>query len=200
MIFNRLLCCACLLFGTLCCGGSVFAQTGKKINLTRNDVVIKRDKPTVYICIDRELMEKKKEVNDDSLWLRIYNNTIWIISFQAARPGTPPQLFKLPNGTIRTALTNESTAFPEYQFESKEGGDAMNKPKWGDVGTIDFLPPNISAAFKVPLKYFKDGALYLKYNYEWEFVGTIGHESNSPSHRVYLHINDISNISGEICY
>jgi hypothetical protein len=200
MTFNRLLCFACLTFYIICCGKNGFSQTEQSKRLTINDVTIARDKPTVYLCVDRELMKKKKEAKDDNLWVRVYNNTIWTIKFQAVRPGTPPQLFELPNGKFMTALTNNSIAFPEYQFELKKDAKEFDQPNWGDFGTIDFLPSNISAAFKVPIKYFKAGVLYLEYKYEWEFVGAIGHESHSPSHRVYLHLNDISNLSGEICY
>jgi hypothetical protein len=198
--FNRLLCFACLTFYIICCGKNGFSQTEQSKRLTINDVTIARDKPTIYLCVDRELMKKKKEAKDDNLWVRVYNNTIWAIKFQAVRPGTPPQLFERPNGKFMTALTNESIAFPHYQFQSKVDAKEFNEPAWGDFGTIEFLPSNISSTFEVPAKYFKDGVLYLEYNYEWEFVGAIGHESHSPTHRVYLHLNDISNLSGEICY
>jgi hypothetical protein len=130
MTFNRLLCFACLTFYIICCGKNGFSQTEQSKRLTINDVTIARDKPTVYLCVDRELMKKKKEAKDDNLWVRVYNNTIWTIKFQAVRPGTPPQLFELPNGKFMTALTNNSIAFPEYQFESKKDAKEFDKPNW----------------------------------------------------------------------
>ncbi len=184
---------------TLCFGGDVVCQTKRAADLTRNDVVIKPNETSVYLCVDRELGNKRKKGGSNLLWLRVHNNTVWTIRFRAERMGTLSQPLKLSNGRIIPGLTNRSTAFPEYEFEPKKPGVQLGGPSWGDLGTANWLPSNTSSLFAVPTKYFKLGTLYLEYKYEWEFTGSIADESHAPIHRIYFDVADISEVSGHLC-
>jgi hypothetical protein len=199
MIFNsRFLYLAYLVSYVLYAGGHVFAQTSKDTTLTRDEVVIVRNKPSIYLCVDRELLGKNKEANNN-LWLRINNNTIWTIRFKGENRGTLQQLIKLPTGTIIAGLSNDSIVSPQYQFESKKVGDELYLPKWGNMPTVNWLPSGTSVLFKVPKKYFNGSYLFIEYNYDWEFRGVLEHESDPPIHRVYFYTNDLLGISGRAC-
>jgi hypothetical protein len=180
-----------------CFAESVLSQTNKAKNLRREDVVIKPNRPSVYLCADGRA--GKSEGQRNVLLLRVNNNTIWTIRFGAERQGTLQKLLKLPNGKMIGALTNESTAFPRYEFESNKIGVKTEGPEWGDFGTPSWLPSNTSASFSVPVDYFKAGRLFLEYKYEWEFTGAVADESHAPVHRVYFDIGDIADLSGHLC-
>lgn len=177
-----------------------FAQAASKpAGLTRNDVVLRPDKPTIYMCVDRELTRAKARESAGDLWLRIYNNTVWLIRFNAERMGTSAKVFRLSNGRNVPALTNESVAFPQFEFEPKAGKSGTPQSLWGDTSTSNWLPSDTHAAFKVPAKYFKDEKLYLEFNYEWELTSSHGTESYAPTHRVFFALADASDISGATC-
>lgn len=183
----------------VCLKGNVSAQTVKHIGLTRDDVVLKRDKPTIYMCVDSKLTQDDRYAKEDSVWLRIYNNTIWLIKFNAERIGTSSKLITLANGYKVAALTDGSVSFPHYGLELKDAKGGLTRSLWGDMSTINWLPSNTSTIFKVPNKYFKEGNLYLEFNYEWEITGKIGTESYAPIHRVYFYLADPLNTSGSEC-
>jgi hypothetical protein len=185
-----------VLFAALSFGGSVVSQTKRAVDLTRDDVVIEPNKPTIYLCVVRK---KEEEGSANLLWLRVHNNTVWTIRFPAEKMGTLQKPLKLSNGKIIAGLTNRSTAFPRYDFEPKRIGDEIGGPAWGDVGTANWLPANTYSLFAVPTKYFKIGTLSLAYKYEWEFTGSIGDESHAPVHRIYLDLPDLSEVSGHLC-
>lgn len=192
-ILGFLLLCSSL----FCFVESVLSQTNNAKNLRREDVVIKPNLPSVYLCADGRAGKSEKQRN--VLRLRINNNTIWTIRFGAERQGTLQKLLKLSNGTMIGGLTNESTAFPRYEFESNKIGGKPEGPEWGDFGTANWLPSNTSASFSVPVDYFKTGRLFLQYKYEWEFTGAVADESHAPVHRVYFDIGDIADPSGHPC-
>jgi hypothetical protein len=175
--------------------GGVLSQTNDPKSLRREDIVIRRNRPTIYLCADH----KTDKNGTDVIWLRIYNNTIWTIRFGADRTGTSQKLLKLSSGSRVAGLTNESVAFPRYEFEPSETGAKKQGPEWGDVGTVSWLPSNTSASFSVPRGYFKLGTLFLKYKYEWEFTGAVADESYAPVHRVYFGIADLGDLSGHLC-
>lgn len=174
LVFIGLICCA------ICFSVDVSAQNRRASNLKRDEAVIRRDMPTVYLCLDRK--------TDNDVWLRIYNNTIWTIRFPGE--GKRSTLLKLPDGTNVAALSNGDIASPEYRFESKQTGGEVDY-SWGDVHTSVFLPPNTYALFKVPSGKFDRNLLFLKYAYEWEFTGAVASESHPPRHRIYF--------SGNLC-
>jgi hypothetical protein len=195
-IINRLRRTSAFFVCLLCWSAVVFPQAKRGSDLTRNDVVILRDKPSVYLCVSK----KKKKQDEDSLWLEMHNNTIWTLRFRAERRGTLEKPLRLSNGQNIAGLDNNSVFFPEYQFKRKKPADNQQSgPAWGDVETASWLPSNTSAIFSVPRNYFSGGTLYLEYKYEWEFTGAIADESHGPVHTVYLDILDISDPSGHIC-
>lgn len=162
------ICCA------ICFSVDVCSQTRRASNLKRDEAVIRRDRPTVYLCLDRK--------TDNDVWLRIYNNTIWTTRFRGG--GKMSTLLKLPDGTRVAALSNGDIASPEYRFESKQTGGEVDY-SWGDIHSAIFLPSDTYALFKVPSGKFNSNLLFLEYAYEWEFTGAAGTESHPPRHRVY---------------
>jgi hypothetical protein len=183
----------------LCCVGSVSSQAKKAASLTRDDVVIRRNKATLFICADRKLIETNGKDKEEVLWLRLHNNTIWTIRFGAEKKGTFEKSLNLSNGKVIPGLTGQSVAFPRYEIEANKTGTKSQMPEWGDFGTASWLPSNTSAVFSVPIKYINKGTLFLQYKYEWEFSGAIGDESHAPIHRVYFDIANISEIPGHMC-
>jgi hypothetical protein len=175
------------------------SQVSTRTPLTRKQVVIRSDKPSVYLCVDGGPRQGKAGEDGDVLWLRIVNNTIWTIRFKATRGGTEVRPLKLSNGTIVSGLTKKSAVDPHYQVEDARSGHRREGPSLGDVGTVNFLPSDISALFSVPDRYLKEGALFVEYKYEWEFIGTVAEESNSPVHRIYLRVGDLSELSAYRC-
>jgi hypothetical protein len=182
-----------------CFAGGVSSQINDAKKLSRDDIVVRRDRPTVYICVNRKTEKIKKEQDTDVVWLRIYNNTIWTIRFRAKEEATAKSVFSLSSGIRVAGLTNESIAFPCYEVEPNKTGAKTQGPVWGDFHNLSFLPSNTSASFSVPINYFKLGALYLQYNYEWEFVGAVANESDAPLHRVYFVVADIKDLSKHLC-
>lgn len=177
----------------LCLMGKVFPQSKKAKNLTRDDVVIKHDRPSIYLCAERSSQ------NDGVVWLRIANNTIWTIRFHAEKQATRQAPLKLSNGKIIAGLTNQSVAFPRYEFESGARDAKNGGPVWSDFGTASWLPSNRSALFSVPVSQFELGMLYLEYKYEWEFTGAIADESHAPVHRVYFDIASLQDLADHRC-
>src|SRR5207247_621974 len=109
------------------------SQTKQNRDLTRNDIVIQRDRPTIYICVDANVTKKN---GSDDLWLKLNNNTIWTVRFESDRAGTKPQLHRLANGKSVAALSKDSIAFPRYEIESKDNRQSVSL--WGDVGTFNW--------------------------------------------------------------
>ncbi|MGH9928572.1 MAG: hypothetical protein ACREA9_04985 [Pyrinomonadaceae bacterium] len=191
-------------FSLFCIGsisGNVSSQERNAANLTRENVVVTWNKPTVYICADLKLNKSKNNSTKDGniVWLRVYNNTIWTIRFGATTGATLQKALVLPNGSRVAGLTDDSVFFPRYEFESNSPNAEAERPAWGDFGTASWLPSNVSAVFSVPQKYFANGKLFLTYKYQWEFTGTIGDESHAPVHRVYFDAGSVSDIWEHLC-
>jgi hypothetical protein len=100
-----------------CFGTILFAQSKKDTKLTRKDIIINLNKPTIFLCVDKDKNKKIKITDNDELWLRIYNNTVWTIKFNSQKMGIPTQKLKLSNGGIVGGLLNNSTTYPNYEFE-----------------------------------------------------------------------------------
>jgi hypothetical protein len=178
-------------------GSIIFAQ--KKINLTRSDVVIDSNKPSIYLCIDENKNKDTIATNSSNIWLRIYNNTIWTIKFNAQQIGASTQKLKLSNGSVVRGLSNKSTSYPNYEFESIKDNKTLDMPQWSDITTANWLLSNNYTVFRVPSKLFDNTLMFISYKYEWELIGSAGQESYSPTHRVYFHLNDSLDISKNFC-
>jgi len=175
------------------------AQAMTPVSLTRKQVVVDEKKPSVYLCLNRSNDDNKASPNDDVLWFRVFNNTIWTIRFRSNSGQTNIKSLKLSNGKLVPGLTNDSIFVPQYEVEDAQTHARRMGPSWGDTGTVSFLPAGTSAQFSVPKSYLKDSALFLDYKYEWEFTGTVGDESYAPVHRVYLAIVNTEDISSGAC-
>jgi hypothetical protein len=178
-------------------GSIVFAQ--KKTTLTRADVVIESNKPSIFLCIDNNKNKDKIITDGSDVWLRIYNNTIWTIKFNAQQIGASTQKLKLSNGSIVRGLSNKTISYPNYEFESIKDNKISDMPQWSDITTANWLLSNNYTVFRVPSKLFENNLLFLGYKYEWELIGAAGQESYSPTHRVYFHLDDSLDISKNYC-
>lgn len=175
-------------------------QAATPASLTRKQVVVDETKPSVYLCVNRNNSNRKNEHNEDVLWFRVFNNTIWTIRFRSSSGETNIKPLKLSNGKLVAGLTEKSVFVPHYEVEDAQTHARRMGPSWGDIGTVSFLPPGTSALFSVPRSYLKDSALFLEYKYEWEFTGVVADESYAPVHRVYLAIVDPEDISSGVCH
>jgi len=172
--------------------GMAPTQTKSARGLSRNDIVIRRNLPTVYLCLDRPVD------GTGVLWLRIANNTIWTIRFRAEKPGTKQRPLRLSTGNIIAGLTHRSTGFPRYVLEVTNEQSSQPQPG-SDFGTASWLPSNTSALFAVGDAHSQTGSLYLEYKYEWEFTGAIADESHGPVHRVYFGLNGVNEFAAHGC-
>lgn len=166
-ILSVLICCSVCVVGN--------SQTRRASNLKRDEAVINRNRPTIYLCLERK--------TDRDISLRIYNNTIWMTRFPGQ--GKTSRLLELPDGTRVAAVSNGDVVSPQYRFESKQTGVERDY-RWGDLHSVVFLPSDTYAVFKVPVESLKDDLLFLEYQYEWEFTGAVASESYPPRHRVYF--------------
>ena len=185
-------------FCLICFSENTYPQVSEAKNLTRKDVVINPKKTSVYLCIDRN----SEPINDKAkseILLRLYNNTIWTLRFDADAGGNSKKLLKLNNGTTVAALTKDSTAYPLYEIEPRKPTKKFDKPVWGHVHTANFLPSNTSASFAVPKKYFSENDLYIRFFYEWELNGSGYGESYAPEHRVHFYLDNFPNIGNYFC-
>ncbi len=197
MIFKRHLVLPLLLWCFTCSGNTLHSQSRNPQDLTRSNVVVNSTRATVYLCIDKSRWHEKRPGN--LLWLRLYNNTIWTIRFKAEKEATLQKPLKLANGPRVPGLTDKSTAFPQYQLESKTTGQQLDYPGRSHFGTASWLPSKTSTLFAVPVDTLKDARFFLEYKYQWEFAGAIGDESNGPVHRVYFDLPDQASAAALLC-
>jgi hypothetical protein len=88
--------------------GTAATQTDSVRRLLRDDIVIRRNQPTVYLCLDRPAD------GTGLLWLRIANNTIWTLRFSAEKAATKQRPLRLSNGQTIAGLTEESCVSALY--------------------------------------------------------------------------------------
>ena len=187
---------------------SISGQTSSK-DLARQDIVLNKNKPTIYLCIDTKVKTESKDLSSDFIWLQLHNNTIWALSFHSEQGGNS-KLYKFPDGRTVPALEDKAVSTPQYEIENTklvDDSDFMdsgknkterstdNEPiiKWGDTAATSWLLSGNSTTFKIPKNYFSEGRLILvEYKYQWEMIGTGGYESYSPNHRVaiWFDLND----------
>jgi hypothetical protein len=184
----------------LLCGsaGATFSQE-KTCCLSKAEVVLAKNKPTVYISFER--MDKQDVV------LRIHNNSRWAIEFRAlnfneqtknsVRFCDGRERISFPNGIEVNALYQVEVIPPpmvRYTLEPERSENVkapiLYSPDHGVFSTP--LLSGQSVSFKVRSEHLvKPYKIYISYRYEWEMAeGDDGNQE--PEHHVYYSWYDLS--------
>lgn len=155
---------------------------------------VQADKPTVYldyVCQDNE-----------KVYLRIHNNTIWHINVITDRAHAPKRRIQLRNGVNTYALSNDTGISLRY------GVEKWALP-WEHVNVPKLVPPHTSfgswivsqeaAIFPVSVEHLRrDLQVIVRFNYEWEITKN-GYTINDPEHRVSFRGLDFSDSKPSPC-
>ena len=136
-------------------------------------VIRETSKPTVYLTFERF-------GENDSVWLRLHNNTEWGISFRTehAFQGESVAPLALSDGRGVPGLSDGLEITPEYFIEHATDKVTTNAQSWC-TAVNSWLPPGHSVVFGFPrgrLKAWEE--IYVKFTYEWE------RGKDDPEHRV----------------
>jgi hypothetical protein len=137
-------------------------------------------KPTIYLTLERF-------GENDSVWLRLHNNTWWAISFRTDDPyqGASVTPLILGDGRQVPGLADDLEVAPEYFIEHATDRVTTHARSWC-TASRSWLPPGRSVVFSFPRKDLKSWEqIYVRFTYEWEQGG------NDPEHKVKFYGNDI---------
>jgi hypothetical protein len=188
--------------------------------ITRKDVLISNEQPTIYITFEKIGPRKRiyASESDQGIWLRLHNNTKWSINIAtlSAYIGEKTGLIRLGDGRNVIGLRDgveisprhggevvdryESRKMPDGSVHINENVDVPNSPvaynKGGHVSGSAWLASGHSVIFSVPKEHLaKRLAIFVSFRYEWE-VAEQGDENNEPEHRVWFRAADLpKNIS-----
>jgi hypothetical protein len=202
-----------LLCTVVLCGLPFAGPARQREGTTKADVVLLKGKPTVYITFERAGERKPVYAKESNrgIWLRLYNNTRWSISFctESLYIGTKTTPLRLSDGRGVLGLRDGVEISPCYEVEAvrgyesertRDGGLVIEKPiqvstppvgTRGDVSSISWLPSGRSAIFSIPGEHLaKHLAIYVVFNYEWE-TGVRDVGNGEPQHRVYFRASDL---------
>jgi|GEM_PF-5277137 len=186
-----------ILLWVICLGAFVsstaYSQTLIPKNLTRDDVLIDKGKPSVFLCIDKVLSSKE----NGSVWIRVVNNTVWTLRFATERSGESLQPLRLSSGIRVPGLVNKTVFFPRYRLDHSDGSSRLGDPQWSHTSTVSWLPSQSYSVFKVSRGLLRS-ILYLEFQYEWEIVSIVGPERVSPSTRVLFN-PELENFEPSFC-
>jgi hypothetical protein len=140
-------------------------------------------KPTIYLTFERF-------GENDSLWLRLHNNTRWAISFRTenryVRASVTP--LKLNDGRLVLGLADNLEIVPEYFIEHATDRVTTNGKYWCTALT-SWLPSGRSVVFSFPRKNLKSWEqIYVTFTYEWE------RGDYDPEHKVRFHGFDLDKL------
>jgi hypothetical protein len=137
-------------------------------------------KPTIYLGFER-LGE------DDSVWLRLHNNSLWAISFRTedSYAGMNVTPLALGDGRQGWGLVDELQIVPEYFVEHATERVTTNGQNWCTAST-SWLPSGHSVTFSFPRRVLREWEqIYIRFGYEWESGGY------DPEHRVQFYGVDL---------
>ncbi|CAN5694191.1 hypothetical protein BH24ACI2_BH24ACI2_09950 [soil metagenome] len=152
---------------------SIYSQQKVVIlNTGKQDTRIDVSEPTIYLSFERY-------DGDNSIWLRLHNNSRWTISFRA-----DDDFYGLANdsstwsvGRDAFGLLNGAKVKPKYAIERLP--EQMPMDNLGCVSSESWLPSGRSVIFEIPRKGFETfNKLHITFKYEWETEGF------EPVHRV----------------
>jgi hypothetical protein len=133
------------------------------------EVRIDATNPTVYLAFERL-------GDDDSVWLRLHNNSHWAISFRTENQGTSLAPLRLSDGRVVNGLADGLQVAPEYVIENLP--DQGRRIYWC-TSADSWLAPGLSTIFSFPREDLKPvGRIKVSFTYEWEGPG------KEPEHRV----------------
>ena len=171
---------------------NVFSQNGDNKDLPEH---VNVNKPTVYleyICQDK-----------NSIYLRLYNNTIWQIIVGAEKsyfPTTKP--IRLRNGNKGYAIPDDEEVPIHYYVEKDElqsiRGIEIPRKQPYSLNQAGRIVSKDSIRFSVPVEHLRKGLkIYVGFAYEWDAksANIIGEE---PEHRVYFRGGDIGSANTDI--
>ena len=146
-----------------------------------NTFVINKDKPSVYIEFEQfgkadnwgnaklgEVSQEPKIQKGKDIWLRLYNNSCWDISFKTLSGYT----YFVPDptnpGKVKLAFDIKDGAAANVVYKSQEQ-DGKVVPWGGDSFSLSHLLPGRSLIFPVYREHLeKDRSIYVDFNYGWE--------------------------------
>lgn len=185
----------------------------QKLDITKADVVVSKDKPTLYISYERAGERRPVYVgeSDQGIWLRLHNNTRWAITFctESLYIGAKITPLRLSDGRGILGLRESVEISPCYEVEAvrayesvrtSDGGLHIEKPvpapkppvvPRGHVSSASWLPSGRSVVFSIPREHLaKYLAIYVSFTYEWE-TAERDYGTREPEHRVYFRASDL---------
>ncbi|MBD0372899.1 MAG: hypothetical protein ICV60_18790, partial [Pyrinomonadaceae bacterium] len=146
-------------------------------------VLLDSSKPTIYLTFERF-------GEDDSVFLRLHNNTRWAISFRTERryDGASVETLTLNDGRQLSGLVDGLQVIPEYFIEHAAERITTNGQYWC-TSSKSWLAAGRSLVFSFPRKVLKEWEqIYIKFTYEWE------RGDYDPEHKVSFHGFDLSKL------
>lgn len=182
-------------------------------SITKADVILSKDKPTVYVSFERAGERKPVYAGESNqgIWLRLHNNTRWAISFctESLYVGTKITPLRLSDGRGALGLREGVEISPCYEVEAvrsyesvrtSDGGWHIEKPvnvptvpvgTRGHVFSTSWLPSGRAVIFSIPREHLaKYLAIYVSFAYEWE-TAERDYGNKEPEHRVYFRAADL---------
>lgn len=156
--------------------------------LSRNDVVVDRAKPSIFLCRDRG----KSDGSSMKPRFRLTNNLVWAVLLESQKAADKLEVFKLSNGTRVGAVAEGTVSYLSVLPESGDSDGAIDSPY---RSSLTWLRSAGSTYFPIPEPIAKSQELYIGFKYEWEIIGSAGFESDSPIHRVYFTLDRLSDCS-----
>jgi hypothetical protein len=141
-------------------------------------------KPAIYLTFERV-------GGDDSVWLRLHNNTPWAVSFRTEHDyqGKDVTPLVLGEGRVVPGLADGLEVTPEYFIEHATDRVTTSARGWC-TATTSWLPPGRSVVFSFPREALKSWEeVYIRFTYEWEGGG------HDPEHRVKFSGFDLSKVN-----
>lgn len=199
---------ALTIFVSCFCALIIQAQS-KEVRLTRSEVLIKKDKPAIYVSYEQT------SNNGKDILLRLNNNTQWAINIcTLSMYITKTAPLRLSNGSGVLSASENMKASVCYgveqvqKYETKRTPnngicaecpvEIVNVPRGNQEGHVSsslWLPPGRSIIFIVSREHLaKYLGIYVIFNYEWE-VGEVSNHvvSSELQHRVYFNNSDLPN-------
>ena len=140
-------------------------------------VHVNASKPTIYLSFERL-------GQDDTVWLRLHNNSVWTIRFRTESAYAGRDIM-LSDGRQVKGLVDGLALAPEYFVEHAIDRVTTNGKDWC-TATKSWLPSGHSVVFSFPRRVLREWEqIYVRFGYEWESSG------NDPEHRVKFYGIDL---------
>jgi hypothetical protein len=165
-----------ILTALLLLGSLVSAVHAQQSGAVSQDI----SKPTIYLTLDRF-------GGNDSVWLRLHNNTLWAINFRTKDmyQGSNVTTMILADGRHVPGLADQLEVVPEYFIEHATASVTTSGQSWC-TASRSWLPPGRSVVFSFPRKDLKPWEeIYVRFTYEWE------QGENDPEHKVKFYGSDL---------